>query len=219
MSLLEIQNLSLKYGEKQILENLNLVLNKGDFIGIQGSSGCGKSSLFFCITEMIPSFIEGGISGKVQFSGKPTDFFGVVFQNPDTQLFFHTVEQELAFGMEQHGFSKAEMSSSIDEILDLLDLTSYRFHNPSKLSGGQKQLLILGCALTLKPKVLLLDEAFSHVDVLHREKIFPLLKSYVKEGNAILMIEHQPEHLALCSCVYTLVQKQLRKDFPICPLH
>lgn len=222
MALLELKDFCLDYGNTPILRNINLLLNSGEVIGIQGESGCGKSSLFSCITKVIPTLIDGRTSGEIrikdtsisQLSNRHiSTSMGVVFQNPDTQLFFQSVEQELAFGMENHCFTKEEMDKGIQDALKLVELTSYRHKNPSQLSGGQKQLLVLACALTLKPSILLLDESFSQIDSYHTHKILPIIQQYAASGNGVLMIEHQPERLSICSSIYTLENHTLRREF------
>ncbi len=216
--LVEIKNLSLYYEKREILNNLSLALHKGEIIGIKGASGCGKSSLLSCITKIIPTIIPAKISGNIYIYNSNienldikdiTKNIGVVRQNPETQIFFTTVEAEIAFGMENLLFSKEDIEKGINFALDLMDMHSFRYKNPKILSGGQKQLLVLASALAVNPKILLLDEAFSQIDEKHKNMIFPIITDFAKNGGGIIMVDHQSENLNLCDKIYTLEDKKL----------
>ncbi len=208
-----IQNLSLSYKDKKILDNLNLQVKEKEIIGIQGISGCGKSSLIHCICKIIPTLINGNITGDIYIDDENMDDIsieqipkkiGVVMQNPVTQLFFSTLEDEIAFTMENLCFEKSEILKRIDESLELIDMVEYRNCDPQKLSGGQQQLLVLACVLATRPQILLLDEAFSQIDQGHKNKIIPIIKDYAQKGNTVIMIDHQRENLNICTRILTL---------------
>ncbi len=218
--LINIKNLNLKYEKREILNNLSLVLNNKEIIGITGLSGCGKSSLFSCITKVIPTIISADILGDIFINNENinnldikdiTKSIGVVRQDSETQLFFGTVEAEIAFGMENLLFSKEKMEDRINYVLDLIEMQEYRYTNPKHLSGGQKQLVVLASVLAFNPKILLLDEAFSQIDEYHKEKILPIIQEFSNNGGGVLMIDHLEENLNICTSLYNLEDKKLIK--------
>ncbi len=216
--LVEVRNLNLYYEKREILNNLSLVLNKGEIIGIKGASGCGKSSLLSCIAKIIPTIISAKIDGDIYINNSSiynldikdiTKNIAMVRQNPENQIFFSTIEAEIAFGMENLLYSKEEMEKQMNFALDLINMQKFRYKNPKFLSGGQKQMLVLVSALVLNPKVLLLDEAFSQIDEKHKQEIFPIILDFVKKGGGVIMVDHQEENLKLCDKIYTLEDKKL----------
>ena len=213
MSRVMISNLTLSYKDKVVLDNLSLNVESGEIIGIKGASGCGKSSFMHCLCKIIPTLVNANVEGDIYIDDENINDIsieqipkkiGVVMQNPVTQLFFSTLEDEIAFTMENLCFEKCEIIKGIQEALELIDMESYRYNNPQNLSGGEQQLLVLACVLATKPRLLLLDEAFSQIDDVHKNKIIPILKNYALEGNIIIMIDHQKDNLSICSRVEVL---------------
>jgi energy-coupling factor transport system ATP-binding protein len=122
---------------------------------------------------------------------------GIVFQNPETQLFCDTVEDELAFGMENICLSREEMGIRIEESLTLTGLEKYRFSSPKNLSGGQKQLVVLAAVLALHPAILLLDEVFSQLDERGRSGLLAHIAALRDSGRTIVLVDHNPENLSI----------------------
>lgn len=183
-----------------ILDNIDLALEEGQITGITGSSGCGKSTLGYCLCGVIPRFITGDFSGEVSYNGR----IGIVFQDPDTQIFLPTVEDELAFGPENLNLPREEIGQRISLTLELLGLTNLRYANPSELSGGQKQLVALGGVLTLSPDIIVFDESLSQLDIAAKEKVKKILLSLKQAGKTLIMIEHDKRNLDIADQIWQL---------------
>jgi len=150
----ELRNVSFYFDKgKPILQNLDLCVQKGEIIGIMGKSGIGKSTILKLINGLIPKRISGTKEGKVLIKGKDVEnmtlaeisiIVGIVFQNPDDQIVFPVVEDELAFGLENLCYPKEEILKRIRLILSDLGISHLRDKNPNNLSGGEKQLVNIG---------------------------------------------------------------------------
>ena len=176
MAKIEVKNLSFSYVRKakdKILKNTSFQLEPATITAVIGLSGCGKTTLCHCLCGIIPNVLKGDLSGEVTIDGKSVfsrklcdlaSTVGLVMQNPDNQLVCTTVEDEIAFAMENLAYPPAEIHRRVDEILEFMDLEQYRKHNPAKLSVGQKQLVAVAAVLSLNPQVLIFDEPMSHLD-------------------------------------------------------
>jgi len=203
-----VKNLTVSYGEYDVLQDFSLKVETGEAVLLRGPSGCGKSTLLHTICGLLPGVVEAECSGEVLVFGKPVKSLsaqeragslGIVFQNPDTQLFCDTIEDEIAFGLENLCVPRDEMAARIDEMLKLTNMENLRFASPSKLSGGQKQRVVLAAVMALDPKVLLLDEAISQLDSRGKESLkeqFALLRD---KGHSMLMVDHDDELASIAS--------------------
>jgi energy-coupling factor transport system ATP-binding protein len=153
------------------------------------------------------------MSGSVRLFGKPVGEYkqhelaqsiGIVFQNPETQLFCDTVEDEVAFGLENICLSRDEMAVRIEESLRLTGLEKYRFTSPKHLSGGQKQLTALAAVLALKPQILLFDESFSQLDEAGRRQLSAHVIALRDSGRTIVMVDHDAGNLAAAQTILKL---------------
>lgn len=207
MKAVQAKVLTFRYkGQKApVFENVFFELEPGQIAAITGPSGCGKSTLGYCICGVIPRLIKGDFSGEVTLSGRA----GIVFQDPDTQIFLPTVEDELAFGPENLCLSREEIEARISSTLELIGLTDVRQENPSRLSGGQKQLVALGGVLTLSPDIIILDETLSQLDEKAQETVKKVLLALKQQGKALIMIEHDKNNLAIADQIWLLEQAQL----------
>ena len=200
---IKIENLSYTYApgsayEIHALKNLNLEIEEGQFVGIIGHTGSGKSTLVKLLLGIVKVK-----SGEILVDGKNlTDNLyevrkniGMVFQNPDEQIVSERIDEELAFSMENYGYSSMEMRERIEEVLQEINLLGKRDLRISQLSGGEKQRLCIGSALMLKPKVLVLDEGTAMLDEKNRENIMELLKRLRDRGVTILLISHHLDEL------------------------
>ena len=193
--LLEIRGVSKKFGEFIAVNNVDLDIYQGELFCLLGGSGCGKTTLL----RMLAGF-EKPSSGQILIDGqdmsevppykRPTN---MMFQN--YALFPHmTVEKNIAFGLEQDGISKAEISDKIDSILKLVELQDYKKRRPQQLSGGQRQRVALARALVKQPKLLLLDEPLSALDKKLREQTqFELMNIQDKVGVTFVVVTHDQE--------------------------
>ncbi|MFJ5771049.1 ABC transporter ATP-binding protein [Psychrobacillus sp. NPDC093180] len=187
--------------EKWILEELSFTVKRGERIVITGPSGCGKTTLLYLCNRLYPDNCDGILSGSVKLFGKNSSSFipgeinhriATVFQDPDSQFCMQTVEEELAFTLENLHVKRDEMENRIREVLALTDLTEFRYAVIQKLSGGQKQQIATACALIMKPEVLLLDEPLSHLDPFTAKKYVEWLEELQKKyAMTIVAIEHR----------------------------
>lgn len=208
MKAVEIKDFSFKYTQKDdtILKDINVSLNEKEIIGLVGKSGSGKSTLCYCICGIIPHIYKGKMKGSISVYqqnirkmslSEIASTVGIVFQNPDTQLFSPSVEDELAFGPENLCINRDEIDKRITKALKMVHMTQYRFANPNELSGGEKQLIAIASVLTLQPSVLVCDEIMSQIDASGKERIKHILLSLKKQGNTILMIDHDLNNLSI----------------------
>lgn len=205
MDILHLKDLSFTYpeAEEKAINNINLHIKQGEFIVIAGPSGCGKTTLLRLLkTEIAP---RGEQIGQIYYEGKAIEEhdprklieeIGFVFQNPDNQIVMDEVMQEIVFGMENLGYSTIEMRKRVAELVHFFGLESLLHERPSKLSGGQKQMVNLLSVLLLKPKVLLLDEPTSQLDPVAANELLSMLTRLNEEmGITIVLIEHRLEQL------------------------
>ena len=180
-NMIVINKLFFKYDHKVIFNNLSLSIKKGKFTTILGNNGCGKSTLVRLLTGLENS------NGSILIDG-------VVFENPDNTLISETVMEDLAFPLENLNCSRDFIYSKINEISKYLGIDHLLNRCPRDLSGGEKQLVGLGCALITGPELLILDEAFSMVDSMSKLNMLKLLRRIKKDFNVtILNITHDIE--------------------------
>jgi len=199
MFAVEVENLSVAYDGRCIIKDYSFTVDAGEAVLLKGSSGCGKSTFLHTICGMIPGSIQAEMSGEILIFGRNVltlsvaeraREIGVVFQNPETQLFCGSVEDEIAFGMENLCTPNDEMKRRIDEMLALTGLAQHRSVSAKELSGGQKQLVVLAAVLALDPKILLLDEALSQLDNSGRQALKTQLLALRREGRTLLIVDH-----------------------------
>ena len=204
MKLLEIKNLYKSYGNKEVLKNINLEIEKGDFLAIVGKNSSGKTTLCNVLRGFIPSFYKGELQGEVIFRDKPileytsgeiAQKIGFVFQNPFTQIsgVKETVYDELAFGLENLGLEVEYIKNRVEEVLELLEIKDLKHKNPYELSGGQCQKVALASIIAMNPEVLIIDEPTSQLDPKGTEDIFKIISVMAEQGKTIILVEHKLE--------------------------
>ncbi|WP_461204695.1 ABC transporter ATP-binding protein [Clostridium sp. DL1XJH146] len=211
----KINNLKFKYkkSENYILNDINLKVKKGEIIAITGLSGCGKTSFIYCINGIIPKRYSGDFEGEVLINGKNigqleipeiATMIGTVFQDPDTQIVFSNVDDEIAFSAENLCVEKNDILKRVDHITKLLNIEKLRGRNPNDLSGGEKQLVVIASVLSLGINILILDECMSQVDKAGKVLIKKAILKLKEEGKTIIMVEHEEENLDIVDKIYTL---------------
>ena len=202
-----VDNLSYTYLGQSVpcLRNINFTVNKGDFVLIAGPTGCGKSTLVYCLNGLIPHVFEGELSGRVNVNGKDTRDFevyqlaqsvGAVFQNTESQLCSLIVEDEVAFGPENLALSKDEIRKRVDFALEATNIRDYVQKYVFNLSAGQKQRVVIASSLSLLPKILVLDEPLSELDPVGCREMLQTLKKLNQDlGMTIVMTEHKLEEV------------------------
>ena len=202
MKAVEVRNLTVAYNSRIVIRDFTFTAEAGEAVLLKGPSGCGKSTFLHALCGLLPGSIPAVISGEVLIAGK--DIYklsvaerareiGIVFQNPETQLFCGSVEDEVAFGLENLCVPRDEIGRRIDQMLALTGLEKYRRTPPQELSGGQKQLVVLASVLALDPKILLLDEALSQLDSSGRDALKAKLLEVKTEGRTLIMVDHDGE--------------------------
>ncbi len=206
--LLKIDNLSFKYykGRDYVLKNINFELDEGEFVLLIGPSGCGKSTLINTINGLIPHVIRGIRKGKVYVDGVDVAevdlkdvsmMVGTVFQDPETQFFTLTVLDELAFGPENLKLPVEEIEKRIDFAVKATGIEHLLEKDLMSLSGGQKQRVAIASALTMMPKILILDEPTTNLDPKGAIEVLKTIKKLKDETNMlIILIEHKLEEVS-----------------------
>ena len=199
--MLKLDNVDFSYPNccSSALCQVNLTIQDGSFTAILGANGSGKSTLAKLLNAILTPSSGTVLVDGLSTSNKPDIYqirskVGVVFQNPDTQIISDTVEDELAFGLENMGLSVDEMQRRIDLCLQFTGLSSLKNVNPQRLSGGQKQMVCIASVIAMQPKYLVLDEATSMLDPSGRKMVLDFVKKLHHElGLTIIMITHNLE--------------------------
>jgi len=207
MYAIEINNFSWKYlgSENWALKDVNLQIKKGEYIGVIGPSGAGKTTLALCMNGLIPQRIAGVLKGEVKVLGKSvtkTDIYelskhvGLVFQDPETQFVSMRVRNEIAFGMENHGLPRAVMEERLQQVAEKLKISNILDKNPTELSGGQKQRVAIASILVMNPDIFIFDEPVSDLDPLGKEEVYQAIAKVREESDAtMVVIDHEIEEL------------------------
>lgn len=203
MTVIETKNLTYTYpgSTKPSISKVSIKIEKGQFTLITGPSGCGKTTLCRCFNGLIPHFYQGELKGDVSAAGlkikehpihELAKRVGLVFQNPENQLFALSVEKDVAFGLENLGIPRDEMRKKVDWALKLTDIYELRERAPHELSGGQQQRVAIASVLAMQPEVIILDEPTSFLDPLSAKKIFEVIHDLNRNlGLTVVLVEHR----------------------------
>ena len=213
--MLEIKNLSFRYTEQSnwLFQDFNFTAEKGEIVVISGDSGSGKTTLLNIICGVIPKMIKGDFSGEINLDDtamkdlnlpQTAPLISLLMQEPDKQLFFPTVEQELAFGPENLQIPAAEIQNRINETLIKLQIEPLRFKETHTLSFGQKKIVTFASLLTLSPRVFLLDEITVGLSAAYSEIIKNILQELKADGKTIFLTDHSGELMELADKLITL---------------
>ncbi|MGQ4873632.1 MAG: ABC transporter ATP-binding protein [Promethearchaeia archaeon] len=207
MELLQVKNLFFKYNAQKdwLLKNINLTLREGEVILITGPTGCGKSTLIYCINGLIPRILPGVLSGEIKVLNRNINDMelnqisakiGIVFQNPETQLFGLTVEEDVAFGPENLGLPRSQIKDRIKKAMKATNILNLQKNFVYTLSQGQKQRLAISGILALDPKILIFDEPTSDLDPKCTREVLNTIKNLSKNNKkAIILIEHKLDYI------------------------
>lgn len=207
MSIISFDNYFWKYTrtDKPALENINLEIEEGTFIGIIGPNGAGKTTLVYSINGLIPNQYYGVRKGNVNVLGKKVidyrpeelaKIVGAVFSDPESQFTSMTVEDEVVFGMENIGLSVSEIQERLNWVVPLTKIGPLMDKPPYEVSGGQKARVALAAVLAMTPKILVLDEPTSMLDPISRKQVFEvLLKLKDDLKSTIIVVEHSLENM------------------------
>lgn len=205
--MIKIQHLSYQYPQANFnaLENVTLEIPAGSLTLVTGASGSGKSTLLRCINGLVPHFSGGKISGEIRVFGfdpirqgvaKMADTVGFVFQEPEAQFVFDTVEDEIVFYLENMGLPREKMDQRINEVLHEIKISAFRHKKIKELSGGEQQKVAIASALVTHPKVLVFDEPTSQLDPSSADEILRFILDLKTRLNlTVLISEHRLERL------------------------
>ncbi|MFQ6053332.1 MAG: ABC transporter ATP-binding protein [Candidatus Bathyarchaeia archaeon] len=203
MGIVEVDGLWYSYpnAPAPALRGLDMTIEEGEFILLTGPSGCGKTTFCRCLNGLIPHFYSGELRGEVEVAGLSTrdhstaelaQLVGLIFQNPDNQIFALTVEKDVAFGLENLGVGKEEMMEAVDWAMEVTGISDLRHRATHELSGGQKQRLAIASILAMRPRVIVLDEPTSFLDPVGAERIFEVLEALNRDYRmTVILIEHR----------------------------
>ena len=207
--ILQVKDLSYVYSagtpfEHKALDNVNFTLNRGEFVGIIGHTGSGKSTLMQQLNGLLRptsgQVLLGGVDiwSDKQFTRQARFRVGLVFQYPEYQLFEETVYKDIAFGPKNMGLSEAEIDKRVREAAGFVGITPRQLQvSPFDLSGGQKRRVAIAGVIAMEPEVLILDEPVAGLDPIGRAEILENIEAYRKAKNAtILMVSHSMEDVA-----------------------
>ena len=204
-SIIDVKNLSFRYKESQEyydVKDITFHVKRGEWLSIVGHNGSGKSTT----VRLIDGLLEAE-SGEIIIDGQRLTEeniwnirrqIGMVFQNPDNQFVGATVEDDVAFGLENQGLSRQEMKKRVEEALDLVGMLDFKKREPARLSGGQKQRVAIAGVVALRPAILILDEATSMLDPEGRRELIETVKGIRKDYDmTVISITHDLEEVAM----------------------
>jgi energy-coupling factor transport system ATP-binding protein len=207
MNAVEIKGLSWKYddSENYAIHNIDLTIPENEFIGIVGPNESGKTTLVSAIKGIIPSNYNGIYNGEIKLFGKVVtkcspknlaQLVGMVFSDADAQFTSMSVEEEIAFGLENIGCSVPEISTRLKWVSELTGIEDLLEKPPYDLSGGQKQRIAIASILAMKPQLIIMDEPTSMLDPFSKDIVFELLRKMKEELHlTIIVVEHNIEKL------------------------
>ena len=204
------------------IADISFSLPAGELMLIAGPSGCGKSTLLKCLNGLIPNSYHGKLSGKIQLMGRSirglslrdlAQIVGTMLQDPDKQIIASTVEQEIAFGMENLNTPRAEMHQRISNVLKQLRLKDYLGRATFALSGGQRQQVAAAGILVMQPSVYLFDEPFANLDARAVDELEKLITGLRNDGQTVIIVEHRVEEALQLKPNKVLLMKDGRQVF------
>ena len=216
-SIIDVKNLSFRYKESQEyydVKDITFHVKRGEWLSIVGHNGSGKSTT----VRLIDGLLEAE-SGEIVIDGQRLTEenvwnirrqIGMVFQNPDNQFVGATVEDDVAFGLENQGLSRQEMKKRVEEALDLVGMLDFKKREPARLSGGQKQRVAIAGVVALRPAILILDEATSMLDPEGRRELIETVKGIRKDYDmTVISITHDLEEVAMSDRVLVMKKGEI----------
>lgn len=216
-SVIDVKNLSFRYKESQEyydVKDITFHVKRGEWLSIVGHNGSGKSTT----VRLIDGLLEAE-SGEIVIDGQRLTEenvwnirrqIGMVFQNPDNQFVGATVEDDVAFGLENQGLSRQEMKKRVEEALDLVGMLDFKKREPARLSGGQKQRVAIAGVVALRPAILILDEATSMLDPEGRRELIETVKEIRKDYDmTVISITHDLEEVAMSDRVLVMKKGEI----------
>jgi len=200
------------YGENKILKDINIEFEKGEFTGLVGDNGSGKSTLMKIMSGIFTEY-DGEVVFKEESLNEDTKIkVGYIFQNPENQIVGVTVEEDVAFGLENIGTEREEMLRRIKWALEVVGLKGLEKSDPNSLSGGQKQRLAIASIVAMDPEVILMDEPTTMLDPVGRREVYKVIKRLVNLGKTIIIASHHSADLEEVSRIVALKDGKVHFD-------
>lgn len=219
-NIIEVQNVSFRYKKDADHYDVNQVtfhVKHGEWLSIVGHNGSGKSTT----VRLLDGLLEAE-TGQIWIDGEQLTLdnvwekrhqIGMVFQNPDNQFVGATVEDDIAFGLENQGIPREEMKKRVEEALDLVGMTAFKTKEPARLSGGQKQRVAIAGVVAMRPDILILDEATSMLDPEGRKELIQAVQDIRKEYQmTVISITHDLDEVALSDRVIVMKQGKIESS-------
>ncbi|BAD85295.1 ABC-type cobalt transport system, ATPase component [Thermococcus kodakarensis KOD1] len=199
--MIEIKGLHFSYGGREVLRGVNLRIKKGEAFGLLGPNGAGKSTLILHLNGLLkPKKGEVIINGinPVKKPGKARKIVGLVFQDPNDQLFSPTVFEDVAFGPYNLGLRGKELRKRVEEALGRVGMLDYINRETKALSFGEKKRIAIATVLAMEPEVIVFDEPFANLDFKGKKAVREIILGLKREGKTVILASHEAEYLFLC---------------------
>ncbi|VTS43670.1 cobalt transporter ATP-binding subunit [Streptococcus pseudoporcinus] len=219
-NIIEVKNIKFKYQENQenyTLNNVSFHVKRGEWLSIIGHNGSGKSTSVRLLNGLLVAE-----SGSIRVDGDDLtesnvweirEKIGMVFQNPDNQFVGATVEDDVAFGLENKGIPHEEMVERVDQALKLVGMSEFKTREPARLSGGQKQRVAIAGAIAMRPMIIVLDESTSMLDPKGRMELIKTIQSIRKDYQlTVISITHDLDEVALSDRVLVMKNGQVESS-------
>ncbi len=221
---LVVEELTFRYRSRDVpaIQGINLAIEPGQVVLLAGASGCGKTTLIRCINGLIPRSYKGELTGRILLQdtevkdlslARISQLVGTVLQDPERQILGSIVKNEVAFGLENLGWQRADILAVVDESLARLKITNLRDRETHLLSGGEKQKVALAGVLAMHPSILMLDEPLASLDPASAQEALDLVRRLADEGMTVLMVEHRVEDVLRIHPERVLFMKDGRIQF------
>ena len=218
--IIELVDIKFSYdpeAERNALDGVSFQIKKGEWVAIVGHNGSGKSTLAKTINGLLlPQAGTVKVGGNLLNEENVWDIrkmVGMVFQNPDNQFVGSTVEDDVAFGLENQGIPREEMLVRVEDALEQVRMSAFKQREPARLSGGQKQRVAIAGVVALRPDIIILDEATSMLDPEGREEVIATIKKIKDQNNlTVLSITHDIDEAANANRILVMRQGELVRE-------
>ena len=216
--IVQLNNISFSYSEEDLrpaLNNVSLSINRGEWIAVIGPNGSGKSTLAKTINGLIEAdageVIIGGTKLTEESVWDVRRKVGMVFQNPDNQFVGSTVQDDVAFGLENIGVPREEMLERVAKAVKVVNMADFMDKEPARLSGGQKQRVAIAGIIALAPDIIILDEATTMLDPKGRREVIETIQQLKKEQNlTVISITHDIDEAAKANRIFVMQAGELK---------
>lgn len=201
--MISVENVSFHYqAGSEVLQNVNLDIKDGEFIAIMGENGAGKTTLVKMFNGLLKptvgTVLVDGVNTHDKSVAQLSRDVGLIFQNPDHQLFAETVAEEMAFSLRNFGFKEDTIQRRVTNLLTALDLERYEKSSPFVLSGGERKRVALAAILAWDPKHVIMDEPTIGQDYLQKDRLRNFIVQLISQGKTVVIVTHDVEFVAEC---------------------